>query len=274
MSKRTEIELEAQLLDVGETLNGLLCPFCEGGRTGEHTFSITRIDDGLLHNCYRASCDDGRGFVATGAVLRQAGPPKQKRSEPYTGTFEALEEKDYVYFSERFDLDRQYLSHMGRNSDGYYVQALVAPNGMHRGYAVRLGCWSGGPRCPRNSRSFGPKTKLYLNDSQQVPQSWYRYTLGRVAHVVLVEDAVSAMKVQQAGHAGVALFGTNLTATKVREIGMQHPVLVSIALDADATDVAFEMAREWGLAFPRTRVIVLERDLKDISKSEVVRILS
>jgi hypothetical protein len=277
---RTDIELEASNLDIDQTNSGLLCPFCLGGQSGERTFSITRTADGLLFNCYRSSCDSGRGFIPTAGHLVPAALPKEREAKPYLGTFEELTDVDRSYFVSRFDVQPQYQLGLGVNSDGYYVQAVLAPNGMHRGYAVRYGCWSGTPECRRGMRSTGPKTSVFMNSPDAPTQSWYlpipyEHSLRVMGanHVVLVEDCISAMKVAQAGYTGVALLGVGLDANKVREIAMQKPTEVMIALDADATDIAFKMARQWGLAFPKTRVIVLEHDLKDMSRGEVKELL-
>jgi hypothetical protein len=283
-SLRNEIELEAQNLEIDHSWSGLLCPFCLGGSSGERTFSITRTDSGLLYNCYRGSCNSGRGFLPTAGYLVPAAAPKDKAPKPYYGTFEELEDVDRAYFARRFDVQPEYQLGLGVNSDGYYVQAVFAPNGMHRGYAVRYGCWGGSPECPRSVRSNGPKTRIYMNNPDAPTQSWYyrpswfkpdgtRYD-GNINRIVLVEDCISAMKVAQDGLTGVALLGVGLDNNKVREIGMQHPSEVMIALDADATDEAFKLARRWGLAFPKTRVVILDKDLKDMTRDEVRGILS
>lgn len=116
----------------------------------------------------------------------------------------------------------------------------------------------------------GPKTRLFMNDSRQLPMSWYWQNNDVI---VLTEDQLSAMKVYQAGFTGVALLGTHLEVQRVREIGTQKPSRVIIALDADATALALGMARTWGLAFNKTRVAVLEHDLKDIPRGDIAEAL-
>lgn len=277
-AEQTEVEMLAIDLGVDESQNGLLCPFCQGGRSGERTFSITRISDGVLHNCWRASCEAGRGFVPTVGILRDPAKPRDpKPDKHYTGQYLPLEKSDRNYFLERFDLDVHPHGPIGVTDRNEHVLQVLNPLGMARGYAVRRGGWQGTPATPRSWRADGPKTRIFMNDSQQIPQSWQQnhgFAVRRpVRRVVLVEDGLSALKIQQNGDTGVALLGTHLEATKVREISMQKPTEVIIALDNDATAQALRMAGTWGLAFPRTRVAVLERDLKDVSRDEVRRIL-
>jgi hypothetical protein len=275
---RQLVEMEAIDLAPGESLAGLLCPFCNGGRSRERTFSVSRVADGILHNCFRASCSEGRGFVPTGAVLRNPSrPPAIKLDRPYTGEYRPLESQDTDYFRNRFDLDLPPVGPVGVNEYGQYVLQVLNPLGLARGYVVRRRGWSGmdSPR-PLNV-SDGPKTRLFMNNSQQVPLSWYKPAdlRDRWANdvAVLVEDQLSAMKVQQAGFTGIALLGTHLEANRVREIGMFRPKLVVIALDQDATPVALGMARTWGLSFNKTRVALLEHDLKDIARDDIREVL-
>lgn len=101
-------------------------------------------------------------------------------------------------------------------------------------------------------------------------QSWYLDTSNRL---VLVEDILSAIRVQQLGLSACALLGTHLNNDKVREISLFKPGEVIIALDEDATDEAFKLAGRWGLAFPKIRVAILERDFKDDTDQNILRTL-
>jgi hypothetical protein len=270
-----EIELEALGLDVGESIGDLVCPFCGGGRNSERKFSISRIDTGLLYNCYRASCSDGRGFVATrGDLLHGTKPPiaKSKWKGPYWGEFRPIGDKDRAYFAERFDLGASDMDFVGVNESGYYVLEIKTMDGYVRGYVVRRGCWSGHPACPRRIAASGPKSAAYLNSPDDISISWHRRA-GADSELVIVEDQISAAKVAQAGHIGAALTGSYLSEDKVIEIAKAKPTRVTIALDQDATGTAFSAARRWGLAFPAIRVLPLARDIKDMKHADVVELL-
>jgi hypothetical protein len=97
--------------------------------------------------------------------------------------------------------------------------------------------------------------------------SWYRKPSDSV---VLVEDQISAMRVAQDVEdvEAVALLGTALNAEKIQEIQSQHSRVI-IALDADATRVAFQHARRWASAFESFRVVILTKDIKDCSPEEL-----
>jgi hypothetical protein len=276
-----EIELEAVGLEVGESIGGLECPFCGGGRTGEQKFGITRTDTGLLYNCYRASCTDGRGFIPTRGDLLAGPKPRAARkkwSGPYRGEFRPLKSKDYEYFADRFDLSPAYVGFAGVNESNHYVLEIKTMDGYVRGYVVRRGCWSGDkPRCPRTASIGGPKSRAYSNNPDDVMLSWHKpIDDGRWAterRIVVVEDQISAAKVAQAGQVGVALTGSYLGEDKVKEIASWLPSEVTIALDADATGEAYKFARKWGLAFRKTRVLQLTKDIKDLKRDDVEELL-
>jgi hypothetical protein len=60
---------------------------------------------------------------------------------------------------------------------------------------------------------------------------------------------------------------------KVREMQRLRPDEVLLALDSDATATSFRYAREFGLAFNKFRVVLLERDLKDTKLSDIPTVL-
>lgn len=275
---RREIELEAVGLDIGESIGDLECPFCGGGRSGERKFSITRIDTGLLFNCYRASCPDGRGFIATRGDLLHGPKPAtaSKWKGPYRGQFRPLKGKDREYFAERFDLRNPYLGFIGVNELDQYVLEVKTMDGYVRGYVVRRGCWSGNPACPRSAATEGPKSRAYTSNDGDVLLSWHSPDVNDAhwtGRVIVVEDQISAAKVAQAGYTGVALTGSYLGEEKVIELARAKPTRLVIALDADATGEAFKAARKWGLAFPAIQVLPLQQDIKDMKHTDVEELL-
>ena len=178
--------------------------------------------------------------------------------------------ENYDYFSARFELDTPTIM---LSEDDRYVFPINNMLGHVSGYIVREPVWSG-IECPRKGTGSGPKAVTYMH-ADSPTQSWYRTDsrLGGFKKLVLVEDMLSAMKVAQNGVDSVALLGTQLDARKVREISQYRPSEVIIALDEDATDQAFKLAKKWGLAFPKVRVAILEQDIKDTDNEDVAEVL-
>lgn len=258
----TEIRLSAEGLHVGGSRR-IMCPVCQGGSSHERTCVITREATGVLYNCHRGSCVYF-GFLPTaGALVEAQAKPTPQR--PYEGALHGLTEEDLAFFRERYEITPP----LGwyRNDYDEYVLSIHNPLGYTRGYNVRQP-W---PGAPIKGRPDKPKTRVWMHAAGPVQSFHTHGVAGDV--IVLVEDQLSAEKVRQAGIGAVALMGTHLNADKVREIAMLRPKEVIIALDADATGLAFKHAREWGMAFNKTRVAVLERDLKDCNMDEISIIL-
>jgi hypothetical protein len=235
------------------------CPSCGGKKK----FSVTRTAHGVLWNCFKLSCREKGSDIVSGELL----PPNKKRTKlkPYTRDFLPLGIEDRQYFEERFD---HFPHDVRKTDDGRYLLPVYTPNQYVRGWVVRepWDDWA-----PVSGTGRLPKAVLYMHAAGPT-QSWY-HILSGPRKVVLVEDQMSGYAVQQAGVSACALMGTQLDNDKIREIAQQKPDEVIIALDADATDQAFKLARKWGLAFRKTRVAILQRDLKDEQLSEIPHIL-
>jgi DNA primase len=103
------------------------------------------------------------------------------------------------------------------------------------------------------------------------PLSFYPGKDTAINRWIIVEDQISAIKLSAYGYNAVALLGTHLNMSKVREIQRVAKEVV-IALDADATNKAFKMAKEFGLAFDRVKVAIMKQDAKDTSAGEFLEI--
>lgn len=261
-SEESLILLEASFLSLGQSIR-IICPACGGGSKHERTLSVTRTDEGVVWNCHRGSCASA-GFLPTAGALVPA-PAKPTPQRAYEGALHGLTEEDLAFFLERYEITPPVGWY--RNDHDEYVLSIHNPIGYTRGYNVRQP-WAGAPIRGREGR---PKSRVWMHASGPV-QSFHHFETSPDA-LVLVEDQLSAVKAQAAGIGAVALLGTHLNADKVREIAMLRAKEVIIALDADATGLAFKQAREWGMAFNKIRVAVLERDLKDTPLDEIAYIL-
>jgi hypothetical protein len=281
---RDEIKIEGSLLEVGQSQR-IRCPFCHGGTQGERSMVISRTGEGVLFNCHRAGCLTGRGFEGASAATLSTADRIKKAAVTYDGETLPLENKDLEYFRDRFEIiaggdwDDIVGRYIFRTEEDEYLFPII-DRGHIRGYNVRQPSWGGSPAAPRKGRPGRPRSRVFM-ENQLPAQSTYagpELRAGRFLerkHVVLVEDQLSAMKVAQLDVIayGVALMGTDLNVERVREIAMLRPDVVYLAFDADATSLAFKHAREFGLAFPKVRVVILEKDLKDTKLSDIPGVL-
>lgn len=205
---------------------------------------------------------------------------KPSTLRPYTGEIEPLDTDDFRFFSTKYELLPLTVAHYIKGVDPStqrYVLPIYSPEGHVRGHVLRS-TWPAGPREPY----WGKKADTYMAKHEPV-QSFYFYRGGMVrSPIVAVEDQLSAIKLVAAGYDSVAMLGTPWSkdlagyqgADRISEIvRIAGTNEVIVALDADATDAAFEFARKWGPAFKKLRVAILSKDLKDTPLDEFHEVL-
>lgn len=111
-----------------------------------------------------------------------------------------------------------------------------------------------------------PKAHIYLN-STKTP-----WVIHKGHHAVIVEDIFSAVKAYNVGYTGIALSGTTLQKEYLTLLTGYDTV--RICLDKDATLKSFVLKDGIGLYCKDTRIIPLEKDLKDCTREEARKILS
>jgi hypothetical protein len=263
------IKLEGMDLGVGDTRR-VTCPFC-----GERTCNITRQTAGLVYHCHRASCD-ASGFVPTAGQLLTPEKDRGQELNPWTGARYRPVIADYQFFEDVYELPEETVTrHIALAGDGRYVLPIEDTRGYERGVVLRQP-WPGAPR----DSTGGAKAVAYWH-AVGPRQAFYRAPQAYMGggRLVLVEDQLSAIKAAASNAVGwaVSMLGTGgslMTSSMggtdaIQEIASLRPSEVIIAYDADAAERGFRWARKWGLAFPRVRVAVLERDIKDTRMADI-----
>lgn len=202
-----------------------------------------------------------------------ASPKKATELNPYEGPMYDLTKQDAEYLFTEYSLPFLWSSAFIKQNCTRYLLPIRSPLGQTRGYVARQG-WAGSPL---EGKSGGQKAYTYMHASGPV-QSFY--VGAKTSTLVLVEDQLSAIKTSLAGINSCALLGMPVAASgsysgadRIREIASLRPSEVIVAMDADATDKAFQFVRNWGLAFSKCRVAILERDLKDEPLDDIREVL-
>ena len=187
------------------------------------------------------------------------------------GILRPLRDNEREAISRKFHLsERNTLCNIMSN-DSRYAVPVLNPKGQRRGIILRLpwtGTWFEG----YDNGDVGVKSLTFKEEPGPM-LSWYNPEDKFLNSCVLVEDQISAMRVaQDTAYTGVALMGTGLNEDKVAEI-QRNTGHVRIALDKDATGQAFDHARKWGMAFYSCQVVVLHKDIKDMTKEELHEVL-
>lgn len=238
----------------------LPCPSCKKGR-----FSAVKRNGWLLWNCFSPSCQERGKFPSRYAEGPQ--PPVASIFRPYTGEIHALDEEEELGIFDAFYLTPSEIEGKILTNGSRFVLPVFDPMGKTRGHILRTP-WAGTGRMGYDTEE--PKSLTYK--AVEGPMlSWYpasvRYDIA--PWVVLVEDQISAMKLAAwKGFTTVALMGTGVNEEKLAEI-QRHGHDVILALDKDATGQAFAHARKYASAFRSFRVLLLQKDIKNMTAPEL-----
>ncbi len=256
---RAEVKLIASVLEEGEQTREV-CPFCHGGSTGERSLNVTVRDGLILYNCHRASCPDGQGAIGSGIRVVRTTQKRKQNFTPYEGELAPLDDEWEAYLCKQIGWTGWHLE-QGRpmyTPDMHRVAyPIFSPMGLRRGWVLR---------------SYVPyeRTKALTRMDVAEPHLSY-YRPNNTPHVVVVEDIPSAVRAAKYADS-VALCGSGCSTDYANEIAAHYRHVVW-ALDEDATAQAIRLMRQHALLFETSRVLVLERDLKDETEERLCEII-
>ena len=245
-------------MDLGDGDNTtVVCPMCGGGSTRSKSMSIGRKAGDLVYICFRAKCGV-RGKVHSTPSVNHV--PKKKREYPQLDMESVGQHSDAKRICTQFGLDWSAVDNdsLARYEiapdKGRICWTVFDPDGKVRGY-VR-----------RGYDGQEPKAINWFYREDSTPLSWY---LGGERPVIAVEDIPSAVRLSRAGRSAVALMGCHPGADAVAELVRTSPDIVW-ALDPDATEKAIRLQQKWGMFFQSSSVLVLPKDVKDMTNEEFV----
>lgn len=224
------IDIPSQYTHVtrGTTYSGI-CPVCDGGRTRERSFSVTRNLDGYFAwKCHRASCGYRGQEAAFGAATSERTTTHEYLS--YTDELRLPTLEDEWGFKLGFQTGEPEVERFAARR-GYRVVThhpeilaveLRALSGELRGYQLR----TLDKRIRTIRQAGGP---LYYTGIASSRTAW------------LVEDPLSAAMLAEAGAIAIALLGTNLPYELLMEIN-EHPLIENLVIYLDPDAVTAAMA--------------------------------
>ena len=232
-------------LAIGETYRGR-CPACHR----PSTFSVTRLSNYLVYNCYAASC--GIRGHASAALTADDMRAHYSREIP-----DDLPPRPLPAFT--------WHEHVTRLCDAHGIAPDDVAYDPLRGRVVFILRDLRGRAVDaigRTVRGDIPKWLRYSNSKAPV-------VVGDGRWLILVEDIVSARKACQAcpTAASMALLGTSLSADHLMRVSDYDAVF--ICLDKDATDKAVKIHRRLSAFVERCSVIMLQSDIKDMSEADI-----
>ena len=252
-------------VDMSKTVH---CCFCDNEKPYPPSLSLTRIDDGILYNCFRASCS-GQGLIGSLPTDFQVTKGVQKdnfKARPYVMPLYELSQTDKEYLYDRYklglvEIDRNSIKSMRGSSSNDFIFPLYDHTGSFYGHTTK-----------RNDAKL--KAIHYLE--RKTSNLYWPYSVRRSPWdrktVIIVEDVLSAIRVNRFKQ-GVALLGTSMTKEKVKDLLLAGVENVILALDPDAFVTAQLMQEKWGLFFNTFRVVLLTDDPKDLKHTTLEAML-
>jgi hypothetical protein len=269
MNPYNEIRLIASRIPNGTSENGLLCPFCNGGKHNERALSVSRRDDGVaLFLCHRASCSKGGRVASGGSVQVNDAEPAKPSFTPrvYSGESRSLQLPELRELEQRYGLFvpdwKRVNAFIDIESGRLGIPIPGAYHANRRGVELRT-------LFPDPSKPKEPKT-LHFRELDEQWLGWFTSDSGGMP-IVLVEDVISAIKVSR-HFIAVSLMGTNISYDDIIEVSKFSDNIV-LCLDRDATEKAFGYQKRFKYLAPHLRVVPLQRDLKYESEERIIGII-
>lgn len=255
MSKHSaDITLLANNLRTGDSTREI-CPTCRGGSSQEKSLSITLTEEGLVWQCFRASCPE-RGGKGGGST--QSTAPVVKPRRIWSGTTHSLPEQVAKRIHEMWGVDSPDTWWWTTDYGGRVAMSMRSPKYTHRGWVLRS-----------ITKTDGAKALTFVDEGQE-GISWYRTSPH--TGTIIVEDIPSAIRASKYMNA-VALCGTGIGLERAQEIAEFAPRPVVMALDQDATNLSFKWARKYSLLWGTVVVQPLKKDLKDMEDEDLWTLL-
>lgn len=269
MNKDLEyIKLEALAVPIDESIYAE-CPFC--GAKHEKKLSITRVQQGVLYHCYRASCGKA-GFLPSIPSSLLAKPESKKKDKKKVFSRELFPVPAVLlsWLTNKYRLPSSLVLSLGwryvrdgnrlfvpiKNSHGWNIAKATKKMPILRG---AMGTPDDGPKWVIYPETDGP-----LLHYAQIPK-------GKT--VVLVEDVISATVLMELyGIEAIALLGTEMTAEQAQDIRSNYENVI-IMLDPDASHKSFKIFRHFSLLFRSARIILPPEDPKDMSPDKIKELL-
>ena len=231
------------------------CPICDR----VNTFSVVDTGFERLWNCFHADCDTkgSTGMQLTKENSKVAFKKRAGKKEEQTEEFVI---PDTFVLLSRNESAKEYVRKVGSFAAYQSGLADIRYDFQQDRVVFLVRSINNGRVVDATGRSLSnrkPKWRRYGNSKRP-------FICGRGSSALLVEDCPSACSVAHFS-TGVALMGTSLLDEHIKDIKQFKKVYV--ALDKDATSKAILMVRKLRNYVP-TKLIVLNKDLKDMNKGE------
>jgi hypothetical protein len=243
-----------------------ICPKCGGGSTNEYSLVVTRLYEGLIFHCHRASCSHG-GFIPTMAnSVAISAKSKKKEAKPLKRPLQSLPKQLIEKLCSSYNLSQYDLMLNGVAHD-YTANRYYFPIRNAAGYDIGAVA-----KCISKDNCNGPKAIIYF-DNPDTPLTHFAARQSHHNTLIVVEDILSAIRVSRWGR-GVALLGTNWNDATTVTLSRESDTVIP-ALDPDTWSMGnkeplpLKIKKKYSLFFRNFKVVKLSKDPKDCPDDEL-----
>lgn len=257
-----QVKLAALSIPDGGRSEHLVCPLCEGGRTHERSFIVSRGAGAIFYRCYRASCGvRGKvGSVHSEAMAKES--PAKRAANPYRRATIPLPSDVRDWLCDRFHLLPSAIEQEGWAWNEETQRVIQPIRNMDRvviGHNARY--WKELDTLLLARQSS--KSITYWNNGEEPWRHSAPLPRSGSGTVVLVEDIPSAIRLAYSGYDSIALLGVSAVIGDINRYDQGI-----ICLDADATTTAIRLGQSLRDGRVGTRVVPLPCDVKDMSEQQ------
>jgi hypothetical protein len=248
MSYNSDIILIGEELSEGQSVR-VVCPACLGGTSEEKSLSITK-NDGVVWQCFRSKC--GVKGATNGVSFSKGDKPVAKAT--WEGTTHDLPNKVAERILSMWGISEPPNWYWTTDFGGRVAMSIRSPTDAHRGWVLRS-LNPGGTK----ALTYGEGPSWYLRHKDK--PTW------------LVEDIPSAVRTAKYTNS-VALLGTAISTDTALELATHVPNGIVLALDQDATRLAFQLYNRYRGLWKQTQIQPLKQDLKDMNEADLKELLA
>lgn len=237
------------------------CPMCGG----EKKLGVTKLIDGVIYQCFRASCRLRGKYTHPMGKDAIAQILNKKAKEASTSVFrlpdylvDGFESETGIKMAIKYDLMDAYID---KKYTTAYDPKLNRQVFFYRDIKENIV----GAMGRALTSSVTPKAYIYPNS---IKTPW---VIRNSLTAVVVEDIMSAIKCYNVGYTGIALSGTKLVLDHLDFFNGYDTII--IALDKDAQIKSLELKKILDFYCSNVHIVLLNKDLKDSTRDEAKSVL-
>lgn len=281
-SRKEQIKLDALSVPVGHTTRDIPCPKCPDQNRERGSFTVTRLETGLVYHCYRASCGF-KGFIPSlGYELDTKSAEKPSVPKVFRRPLRKLPLRIRKWIKRTYrltDADIKYNELKYDYKENRIWQPFTSIEGHNLGCSVK--------KLPRRFANDDVDMESFLSGQKSIaywqadvprldfPIEYDAIHKKRRAGIALVEDKLSAIRVNRFMRC-VSLSGSELDDEQVACLsGLTDEIVLALDFDTwfqkGSAAKGYKFWKKYSFFFKKFTVRMIKNDPKEMSNLEIIQ---